>query len=422
MHSLRRARLALLILALAIMGTLGTGCATRSALPGGAPAARTRTAKVFFATDRRQQPQGPLRFGPERTDPPGLHMGWEAVAVEPAHRVGKVDAGIQITPAFEQTESAAGPAVNALRRTDAEIAAFLNATLRPALRAASPPEAGRPRQVLLYVHGFNTSFDYAVRKTGQLTADLGLLGPAGERRGVSLAYCWPARGGILSYLGDEESAEWTQQRLAPLLQSLARVCQEEHAELCLVAHSMGARALIRSLADLANACPSAQRPARIADHVILLAPDIGKGLFDQYVERFLPLVGHLTIYVSSRDGALSVSRLLHGHGRLGLLESTVLTALELTGLRLEDHRALAYRGQTAPDARVDMVDVSGSFASEFGHSYEDPGFIADLRELIFHDTPAGRGARANLEPKDLRPGLFRSAAVRHMNYFRLRAK
>lgn len=398
----------------------GAGCATRAPLACPEAPAAGRTAKVFFATDRRQLPSGgELRFGRERTDPPGLHLGWERVALGPGHRLGKVDAAIAITPAHEQNESAEGPRPNALRRTDAEIAAFVETRLRPAIRSAPPLRAGRPRQVLVFIHGYNTTFDEAVRKTAQLAGDLELVTCGGEMRGVSVAYSWPAQGTLLSYLADEENAEWTQQRLAPFLQALARVCRQERAELNLVAHSMGARALVRSLADLANA-GEPHRREKLADHVILLAPDIGRGLFDQYVERFLPLVGHLTIYVSAKDRALGLSSLLHGgHQRLGLLESTVLAALQITGFGRGDHRELGYIAeQGGAPGKIDMIDVSGSFASQLGHSYDDPAFVADLRELLSHDTPAGSGGRGNLQRRELGPSPFRN--VKHLRYFRLK--
>ena len=308
------------------VGFCGGGCATRAPLACPAGLAASRSASVFFATDRQQHGGGgKLKFGPERTDPPGLNMGWERVALGPAHRIGKVDSAVAITPAHSQMESAAGARVNALRRTDAEIGAFVNSKLRLAIRSTPPARAGAPRQVLVFIHGYNTTFDEAVRKTAQLAGDLELVGCAGAARGVAIAYSWPAQGTLLSYLADEENAEWTQQRLEPFLQALARVCRQEGAELNLVAHSMGARALVRALAELANACKTT---GKLADHVILLAPDIGKGLFDQYVERFLPAVGHLTLYVSARDKALSLSSLLHGgHERLGLIESTLMAAL-----------------------------------------------------------------------------------------------
>lgn len=345
-------------------------------------------------------------------------MGWEKVRLGRQHRLGLVDAAISITPEHEQTESPGPQQTDALQHSDADITAFMEKELRPSLRRTS---RGRRAQVLLYVHGYNNTFDFAIRNTAQLAADLDLVGCSGEDRGVAIAYSWPAQNTLLSYLADEENAEWTQQRLAPFVQALGRICREEGAELTLIAHSMGARALVRSLADLANACQQQGRTAPLADHVVLLAPDIGKGLFDQYVERFLPLIHHLTIYVSSEDRALGLSSLLHGgHGRLGLIESTVLAALEITGLHREDHRELGYVAEQQGRGKVDMIDVSGSVAGQFGHSYEDPAFIADLRALIYRDTPAGVGARANLERREVHQGLFRNLAT--LSYYQLRTR
>ena len=395
------------------------GCATKGDLACPPDRAVDRVAKVYFATDRKQQPTGAaLRFGRERTDPPGLHMGSEHVRIGPGHQLGKVDAAVAITTAHEQNESAEGARQNALQRTDAEISAFVEATLRPAIRASTPPP-GQPRQVVFFIHGYNNTFDDAVRKTAQLAGDLDLLTCRGETRGVAIAYSWPAQGTVLSYLADEENAEWTQQRLAPFLLALSRACQQERAELHLIAHSMGTRALVRTLSDLANA-GDLRRRQRLADNVILLAPDIGRGLFDQYVERFLPLVGHLTVYVSRRDRALGLSTLLHGgHNRLGLIENTLLAALKITGLAREDHRELGYLAdRSGSSQQIDMIDVSNTFASQLGHSYDDPEFIQDLRQVLFHGTPAGTGARSNLEQRAVKPGIFRN--VKTLNYYRLK--
>ena len=375
--------------------------------------------QIFYATDRQLAPSPGMIFGHQRTNPPGLRMGWEEVRIGPDHQLGKIDPAIEISAMNEKANSTTRPGMaTPLQRSDAEMADVVGTEIRGAIRNAAATAKGRPR-VLLYVHGYRTTFATAVRNTAQLAADLDLITCAGRSRGVAVTYSWPAQNTLFSYLADEENAEWTQQRLAPFVRTLARVCREQGAELTLIAHSMGARALVRSLADLANTCEQEGRSEQLADHLVLLAPDIGKGLFDQYVERFLPLVHHLTIYVSSKDRALGLSTFLHGgHHRLGLIESTLLAALEITGLHREDHRELGYIAETQGGGKVDMIDVTESFAAQFGHSYEDPLFIRDLRALIYHDTPAGVGERSNLERRTVRPGLFRNVGT--LSYYQLR--
>ncbi|HEV7401490.1 MAG TPA: alpha/beta fold hydrolase [Chthoniobacteraceae bacterium] len=391
------------------------GCATRTrpACPTAAPG---RAARVYFATDReRTAGGGSLQFGRERTEPASLHVGWEDVALGPKHGLGQVDAAVAITPRFAE-ESSRGGEGTSLNRSDREIGSFVEGSLRRAIRASAPPVAGQPRQVLVFIHGFNNTFDESIRKAAQLAGDLELLDCDGRSRGVAIAYSWPAQGAILSYLADEENAEWTQQRLVPFLQALSGVCQQEHAELHLVAHSMGSRVLVRSLADLANSGHS-----HPIGHVILLAPDMAKSLFDQYLQRALPLVQHLTIYVSAKDRALSISRIVHGgHDRVGLIESTLFTALSLTGLTGHSHRELGQAPELAVSGKVDLIDVSNGLAGQFGHSYEDPAFIRDLRELIYRDTPAGTGARGNLEKRTAAKDLFHSLSGDKISYFQLR--
>lgn len=392
------------------------GCATKyqPACPTASP---NRAARVYFATDRVRTPgDATLKFGPERTDPPSLNVGWEDVTLGPKHGLGRVDSAVATTNRFQVEDARALQGGSALNRSDREIGGFAEGSLRKAIRASTPPAPGQPRQVLVFIHGFNNTFDDAVRKAAQLAGDLEMVDCDGRARGVAIAYSWPAQGTFLSYLADEENAEWTQQRLVPFLQALSRVCQQERAELHLVAHSMGSRVLIRSLADLANTGVS-----HPVGHVILLAPDMGKSLFDQYLERALPLVQHLTIYVSAKDRALSFSRILHGgHDRVGLIESTLFTALSLTGLTGRNHRELGQTPDVTASGKVDMIDVSNGLADAIGHSYEDPAFIRDLRELIYRDTPAGTGARTNLAKKTAAKDLFHSLSGDKISYFQLK--
>ncbi len=399
-----------------------TGCATKA--PLACPAQREpRIAKVYFATDRRLLPEQEIGFGKRRSDPPTLRFGWEKVQLGPSHRLGKVDDAVQITPASELTEITASGPGGALEKSDAAIREFVRTRLSSAVRSSPPPRPGAKRQVLLFIHGYNTTFDYTIRKTAQLAADLELVSCDGDMRGVPIAYSWPAQGTVLSYFADEENAEWTEQRLTPFLQALARMCRQENAELQVIAHSLGARALVRALSDLAIMWkPGTERP-ELFDQVILLAPDIGMGIFEQHAERILPLIGHMTIYVSGSDRALGLSRFLHGgSGRLGFLEASVRAALRFVGSvgsGGDDYDALNFSTDRALNPKVDMIDVTGGLAQGLGHIYEDPEFIYDLRELIYNSTPAGTGARSNLQRKEGDRPLIGGAAGESLRYFRL---
>jgi esterase/lipase superfamily enzyme len=399
------------------------GCAARTpiACPG---ASQPRQARVFFATDRKA---GTPQFTGDRTDPPALRMGWESIGLGPHHRLGLLDSAVAVSPARVQAAaSAAGPKHEQLYSSDEQIRSYVRTTLRSAIRS-SPSPAGARKQVLLFIHGYNSSFDWSVRKTAQLAADLQMISCDGTSRGVAVAYSWPSQASLIGYLADEENAEWTQQRMVPFLEALAAVTREEGAELQIVAHSMGSRVVVRSLAQIAGT-RGGSTGAPLAANVILLAPDISRVLFDQYFARFVGSIGHLTIYVSSKDHALAISGLIHrSHTRLGFLESTVLAALNFTGnlagLNLgDDHRELGVSVERASAThKIDMIDVSSGLADPLGHSYEDPKFIADVRELVYHRTPPGSGPRSNLEARQVGASLLGLHNER-VRYFRLRSK
>ena len=69
-----------------------------------------------------------------------------------------------------------------------------------------------------------------------------------------------------------------------------------------------------------------------------------------------------------------------------------------------------------------MIDVSGSFATQLGHSYEGVEFIRDLRALTLHDTPAGTGARRGLERREVGRSIFRGRAAAGLRYYQLESR
>ncbi|MBE7157107.1 MAG: hypothetical protein INR62_01505, partial [Rhodospirillales bacterium] len=96
-----RMRFATAALSLLVLGSTLAGCAPRTPLACPQPAAISRTAQVYYATDRRRQPDetnsNELRFAGARTNPLGLHLGWERVSLGPAYRLGLVDDAVAIT-------------------------------------------------------------------------------------------------------------------------------------------------------------------------------------------------------------------------------------------------------------------------------------------------------------------------------------
>ncbi|MFE6384782.1 alpha/beta hydrolase [Nocardiopsis dassonvillei] len=166
-------------------------------------------------------------------------------------------------------------------------------------------ESGR-RTVLLYVHGYRTTFPEAAKTAAQLHMDLGVPG-------VTVLFSWPSAGGTRDYWSDEESIQLSERYLCRFLQEMS-----DHLDIDkihVLAHSMGNRALLRVAMRAADDSVST-KGIRLGQ-VILAAADVGHHLFRMEASAYHELAEGVTMYVSSGDRALRSSGLVHRGHRAG---------------------------------------------------------------------------------------------------------
>jgi esterase/lipase superfamily enzyme len=304
---------------------------------------------VFYATDRRaEDPAEPRRaYGGDRGE---TAYGTCRVTIPATHRPGELE----------------GPKFPLLARWDAAKHVVLDAVepLAPGAfweslgRALSAPGNGEA-DVLLFVHGFNTTFEKAARRTAQMKHDMAFPGTA-------MFFSWPSDGSMTRYMADREDAEWSAYHLAEVLEALD--ARPRAGRIHVVAHSMGNQVLARALLEVARRRPRDRGP--VVDNVILAAPDIDAELFGARIAPLvLHLAGHWTLYVSDRDVALDASAIL-GVRRLG-------TPLPVVP------------GVETVDASG--VEVTPWSAPEFHDYYATKlKVVADLRAVLSGTPPAGR--------------------------------
>jgi esterase/lipase superfamily enzyme len=200
--------------------------------------------------------------------------------------------------------------------------------------------------VLVFIHGFNVTFADAVRRTGQLAYDIGHHGPA-------IAFSWPSRGDLSSYSADEATIEWTAPHLAAFLTDL--VSRAPLSTVNLIAHSMGARVLVRALDFIEH-----ETSIRLL-HAIFAAPDDDRDVFKAAVGRLSNKWQHATMYANSHDEALAVSRILHKAPRAGDSMPDILVC-----------------------SGIDSIDASRIVSDFIGHSYfgDNNNIISDLFYLL----------------------------------------
>ena len=127
------------------------------------------------------------------------------------------------------------------------------------------PRDGQRRDVLIYVHGFNQSFQ-------QATLDAARLADGVKFRGETIVFTWPSREKLLDYIHDRDSAMWSRDALENMLAELIRHPAVNNIHL--VAHSMGTMVSVEALRQIH--ARFGETAALKMGAIVLASPDIVK--------------------------------------------------------------------------------------------------------------------------------------------------
>lgn len=168
--------------------------------------------------------------------------------------------------------------------------------------------------VLLFVHGFNNSFDDAILRAAQLAYDL-------EFPGRVATFCWPSHGDFTKYAPDAEHAAASATALADALRVLLKnvTSGESKSErrVHIMAHSMGNRIVLNALYALSRD-PIGGRSDRPFGQIVLAAPDVGAAQFNNLVDHAIRASAQTTYYFCRRDAALKLSQDLNKYEPVGM--------------------------------------------------------------------------------------------------------
>lgn len=319
---------------------------------------------VFYATDRDRVSYAPLAYGGQREPANELHLGRIDVSVPRDHQVGQLERPTVWT--FWREDPAKHFII--VKASEQSYADFY--------RDVADTVGRSPRkEALVFVHGFNVSFESAVYRTAQVAYDLSF-------DGAPILYSWPSVGTAAGYPVDANNSEWTIDHLHWFLEDLAARSGAQYIHL--IAHSRGNGPLMNALNAIASEPNLGTRPR--FSQIVLTAPDVDADRFRVLARNFRRISNRTTLYASANDEALALSKQYQGYQRAGDVRPEIVS---IDG--------------------VDSIDVSAVDTSFLGHSYygDNASVISDIRRLL----------RTGLDP-DRRCGiqLVTSALLRYWTF------
>ncbi|HEY1362112.1 MAG TPA: alpha/beta hydrolase [Xanthobacteraceae bacterium] len=179
------------------------------------------------------------------------------------------------------------------------------------------PRAAMTRDVLLYVHGFNQTFETAALDAARLSQGI-------HFHGETMVFSWPSKAKLFDYGYDRESALWSRDALEHVLSGL--IASPMTARIHLVAHSIGSMPAMEALRQAY--ARQGRATAERMGAVVFAAPDIDMDVFASSIERLGPLARKITVISATNDRALAVSSFLAGGvSRVGAAEQEKLRRL-----------------------------------------------------------------------------------------------
>ncbi len=211
------------------------------------------------------------------------------------------------------------------------------------------------KNIFVFIHGYNVSFEDAARRTGQMAYDL-------KFPGAPVFYSWPSQANWYSYGTDQDNIELSTNQIRDFLLDIATRSNADTVNL--IAHSMGNVGLTAALSEIEQGA----KPH--FNQVVLAAPDIDAGVFkNEIASKIVTKSRRTTLYTSKTDLALIASRYFNHGDRAGDSGAQVVI---LDG--------------------IETIDATAVDSSLLGHSYygSNVTVLDDLGQLLQNQPIASR--------------------------------
>jgi len=321
-----------------LSGCVGDSMSPSLGLFESKPQASPRMVTMFVASTRRDD----RRVG-DAVSEGGLHHALVMMSAPPGHQPGVIESPTFGKPNVRNHFTLVNARPMTPERFSSELGSHISGRV------------GGDRDILLYVHGFNTSLDEARLRLTQIAVDASF-------GGVPVLFTWPSESGVLSYVSAKDRATASRDALQGLMRDLAALPGVGRVHV--LAHSMGSWLAMEALRENAIA-GHPDLDGKLGD-VMLAAPDIDLGVFRQQMAR-LGSAARVSIFVSRDDKALSLSSRLAGdRPRVGAMDpknAQDAADLRKLGVRVYDLSGFS-NGFIGHGAYADAPDVIRSIGAQ----------------------------------------------------------
>jgi esterase/lipase superfamily enzyme len=285
----------------------------------GMGAVSTVALQIIFITDWHGGSEERLAYGGQYSEQ--VHYGVCEVSIPVLHQPGELESPqmfkLEITPDLEKHV----------------VLTHVGQLDKDAFHAALQTEMDRKgKNIFVFIHGYNVSFEDAARRTGQMAYDL-------KFPGAPIFYSWPSQANWYSYGTDQDNIAMSTTQIRDFLLDIAKRSNADTVNL--IAHSMGNVGLTAALSEIE------QTAKPHFNQVVLAAPDIDASTFkNEIATNIITKARRTTLYTSKTDLALIASRYFNQGDRAGDSGSQVVI---LDG--------------------IDTIDATAVDSSLLGHSY-----------------------------------------------------
>nr|MBA3924123.1 alpha/beta hydrolase [Nostocaceae cyanobacterium] len=301
---------------------------------------------LWFGTNRRPNNPQDISQGFSGERDRQLHYGTCQVAVPKWHKIGSTG-----SPFWQRLLTLTDDRLK-LKRESLKLLQEQNFwdEVQRTLQANQPEEGS----ALVFIHGFNVSFEDAALRAAQIGVDL-------QVSGIMAFYSWPSRGKLTSYTADEATIEASEKYIAEFLLNLAQKSGAE--KIHIIAHSMGNKGLLRAMQRILAQVQAAESKI-LFGQIFLAAPDVDPDVFEELAAAYQNLAERTTLYISAKDKALATSGIIHDHPRVGFFPPI-----------------------TVVDG-IDTVEVSDIDLTLLGHGYfaDARDLLQDMHRLLMHNA------------------------------------